>query len=149
MDMPDFSFRVFVAFHCPDIPGKGVLMSLVYEQESYAIRGVVYEVYKNKGCGFVEPVYQECLQIEFLLRDLPAAPQPRLQLDYKGHPLRCEYIPDFICYGKIIVELKAVSKLADEHRAQVHNYLKATGYKLGLLINFGHYPKVELERIVQ
>jgi len=126
-----------------------VIMSLVYEEESYAIRGAVYEVYKDKGCGFVEPVYQECLGIEFRLRNLPALPQPRLILDYKGHQLSCEYIPDFICYGKIIVELKAVSRLVDEHRAQVHNYLKATGFKLGLLVNFGHYPKVELERFVR
>jgi GxxExxY protein len=123
-------------------------MNLVYEEESFAIRGAAYEVYKDKGCGFVEPVYQECLGIEFRIREIPAIPQPRLLLDYKGHKLNSEYLPDFICYGKIIVELKAASRLTDEHRAQVHNYLKATGFKLGLLINFGYYPKVQLERIV-
>ncbi len=70
-----------------------------------------------------------------------------LALEYKGRPLRKKYIPDFICFGKIIVEIKAVKEITDEHRAQVQNYLKATGYKLGLIINFGHYPKVQIERI--
>ena len=72
-----------------------------------------------------------------------------LQLTYKERILKQKYIPDFICFGKIILEIKAVTKLNDEHRAQVHNYLKATGYKVGLLVNFGHYPKVEHERIIR
>ena len=81
------------------------------------------------------------------LREVPFIPQKPLALEYKGCPLRTKYEPDFVCHEKIIVELKAVTELADEHRAQIQNYLKATGYKLGLLINFGHYPKIELERI--
>lgn len=121
MKMPFLRLNVFVGCAGLKVIVIVTAMNLVYEEESYAIRGAVYEVYKNKGCGFVEPVYQECLAIEFRLRDLPAIAQPRLLLDYKGHQLSCEYIPDFICYGKIIV---------DEHRAQVHNYLKATGFKL-------------------
>jgi GxxExxY protein len=72
-----------------------------------------------------------------------------LQLNYKGRPLRQTYAPDFICYGKIIVELKAVSALNGDHRAQVHNYLKATGLRLSLLVNFGHHPKLEHERIIR
>jgi GxxExxY protein len=70
-----------------------------------------------------------------------------LALSYKGRPLRQSYTPDFICFGKVIVEIKAVAALADEHRAQVHNYLRATGHRLGILVNFGHFPKVEYERI--
>ena len=108
-----------------------------------------FEVYKDKGCGFLEAVYQECLEIELGFQQLPFLPQSELQLTYKGKILKQRYVPDFICFDKIILEIKAVSKLADEHRAQVHNYLKATGYKVGMLVNFGHYPKVEHERIVR
>jgi len=111
--------------------------------------GACFEVYKEKGCGFVEPVYQECLQIEFEMQGISFVAQVPLDLSYKGRKLVAIYKPDLICFGKIIVELKAVSALNDEHRAQVHNYLKATGMKLGLLVNFGHFPKVEWERIVR
>lgn len=122
---------------------------VVFKEESYRIMGACFEVYKEKGCGFVEPVYQECLKIELELQDIPFQEQHELDLTYKGRPLKQKYKPDFICFDKIILEIKAVSQLADEHRAQVHNYLKATGYKLGLLVNFGHNPKVEWERIVR
>ncbi len=121
---------------------------IIYREESYKIMGACFEVYKEKGCGFLEAVYQECLELEFGLQGIPFQPQVSLALAYKGRPLKQRYIPDFICFGQIIVEIKAVSQLADEHRAQVHNHLKATGYRLGLLVNFGHYPKVEYERIV-
>ena len=124
-------------------------MEIVYKDESYRIVGACFEVYNEKGCGFLEAVYQECLEIEFEMQNIPFAAQQDLALDYKGRPLRQRYTPDFICYDKIIVELKAVSELKDEHRAQVHNYLKATGMKLGLLVNFGHHPKLEYERIVR
>ena len=82
------------------------------------------------------------------MRGVPFIPRKPLALEYKGCRLQAKYEPDFICHEKIIVELKAVRELTDEHRARLQNYLKATGYKLGLLINFGHYPKVQLERIV-
>lgn len=121
---------------------------LIYPDESFAIRGALFEVYKDKGSGFLEPVYQECLEIEFRLAGVTAIAQPHLQLDYKGTPLRSEYIPDFICYEKIIVELKAVKELTDAHRAQVQNYLKATRFKLAFLVNFCHHPLIEVERIV-
>jgi GxxExxY protein len=88
------------------------------------------------------------MEIELRLRGVPFVPQKPLALEYKSCPLRSKYEPDFMCYEKIILELKAVNELADEHRAQVLNYLKATGYQLGLLANFGHYPKIEIERIV-
>ena len=123
-------------------------MEVIYKDESYRIMGACFEVYKVMGCGFVEPVYQECLELELMIQDLPFKPQAELSLSYKGHSLKSKYIPDFILFDKIVLEIKAVKELADEHRAQVHNDLKATGYRLGLLVNFGHYPKVEYERIV-
>lgn len=123
--------------------------NIVYKEESYAIMGACFEVYKEKGCGFLEAVYQECLEIEFELQNIAAVPQPRIELGYKGRPLKQKYVPDFIGYGKIVIELKAASALNDEHRAQVHNQLRATGHKLGLLINFGHHPQLEYERIVR
>jgi GxxExxY protein len=124
-------------------------MELVFKEESYRIIGACFEVYNEKGCGFVEPVYQECLELELEFQQIPFVPQAELSLFYKGRPLKQKYKPDFICYGGIILELKAVSELTEEHRAQVHNYLKATGYKLGLLVNFGNYPKLYYERIVR
>ena len=99
--------------------------------------------------GFLEEVYQEALEIEFGLRDMPFRSHPELRLFYKGRELRKRYIPDFDCYGAIIVEIKAVKELCDEHRAQLLNYLQATGLKVGYLINFGHHPKLEYERFVR
>ena len=119
------------------------------KDEGYAILGAVFEVYQEMGCGFLEAVYQECLERELHLRQVPFITQPVLSIAYKGHPLRQSYQPDLICFDKIVLELKAVSELAPEHRAQLHNYLKATGLPVGYLINFGHYPKVEFERIVR
>lgn len=124
------------------------MSKLIYEEESYRIIGACFEVYKEKGCGFLEPVYQECLEIELGLQRIPFVALKPLTLSYKGCPLKQRYVADFICFEKIIVELKAVAGLADEHRAQVLNYLHATGLRLGLLVNLGHYPKVEFERIV-
>lgn len=121
------------------------MTEIIYRDESYRIMGACFEVYKEKGCGFLEAVYQECLELEMGDQDIPFVAQP--QLSYKGRTLKQTYAPDFICYGKIIVEIKAVSALTDEHRAQVHNYLRSTGHHLGLLVNFGHYPKVESERV--
>ena len=121
---------------------------LIFEDLTYKIRGALFEVYKEKGCGFLEDVYQECLEIEFALLGVPFEAQYPLELEYKGRLLKKKYIPDFICFGQIIVEIKAVKELSDEHRAQLQNYLKATGYKVGLLVNFGHYPQIQIERIV-
>ncbi len=120
---------------------------LMHEHESYAIRGAVFEVYREMGCGFLESVYQECLEQELRLRNIPFAAQPELTLCYKGERLQQIYKPDFVCYDKIILELKAVKEIAPEHQAQVINYLKATGMKLGLLINFGAYPKATVRRL--
>jgi GxxExxY protein len=120
---------------------------LLFKDESYSIIGACFEVYKDKGCGFVEPVYQECLEIEFSYQKIPFVSQKCLDIFYRGRKLEQFYKPDFICFEKIIVEIKAVQVLAKEHHAQVTNYLKATEFELGLLVNFGHYPKLEYERI--
>jgi len=125
------------------------MTDLKFADESYRIRGAVFEVYREMGCGFLEAVYQECLEKELRQQEIPFVAQRELVLRYKGETLIQTYRPDFICYDRIIVELKAVKELANEHRAQVHNYLKATGLELGLLVNFGHYPKAEIERIVR
>ena len=124
------------------------MTKLIHADETHALLGACFEVYKEKGCGFLEAVFQECLEIELTERKIPYRVQEPLMLRYKGRALKQTYRPDFLCYDKIILEIKAVSRLADEHRAQVHNYLKATGYRVGLLVNFGHHPLVEHERIV-
>jgi len=124
------------------------MSKLILEKETYDILGACFEVYKDKGCGFLEAVYQECLEIEFELRRVPAKALVPLALTYKGRPLKKKYEADFVCFDRVLVELKAVAKLAGEHRAQVQNYLNATGLKVGLLVNFGHFPKVEHERFV-
>ena len=121
---------------------------LINEKETYAILGACFEVYKERGCGFLEAVYQESLGIEFDLQSIPAKSLVPLSLTYKGRKLKMTYEADVICYDKVLGELKAVSALTDEHRAQVQNYLNATGLRVGLLVNFGHYPKVEHERYV-
>lgn len=125
------------------------MSEILYKDESYAILGACFEVYNELGCGFIEPVYQECLQIELTARGIPFVAKSELQLRYKGTQLAQTFEPDFVCFTKIIVEIKAVSGLNDRFRAQVHNYLKATGCRLGLLINFGEHPKLAYERIVR
>ena len=121
---------------------------LIYSKEAYAIFGACFEVFNQMGNGFVEPVYQECLEIELEIQEIPFVPQRELNLHYRGRLLKRKYIPDFMCYEKIIVEIKAVASLTNEHRAQVHNYLAATRYQLGLLINFSNAKGVQYERIV-
>ncbi len=121
---------------------------IIYMDEVFAIQGAVFEVYREMGCGFLEAVYQECLAKELALRGIPFESQKDLQLSYKGVRLSQIYKPDFICYDKIIVELKAVKEIAPEHRAQLFNYLRASGTRLGLLVNFGHHPKATVERII-
>jgi len=108
---------------------------IVYKEESYQIVGACFEVYREKGCGFLEAVYQECLEIELRLQGVPFVPQKPLVLEYKGSPLRSTYEPDFICHDKIVLELKAVSELNDEHRAQVQNYGKSQLGGGGVLTN--------------
>ncbi len=122
---------------------------IYYSEENYAITGAAMHVYNTLGPGFLEAVYQEALQIELVKRGIPFEPQKELTIYYDGQPLNKTYVPDFVCYGNIIVEIKAVSELNDTHRSQVYNYLKATGFKLGLLYNFGHHDGLEWERKVK
>lgn len=120
---------------------------ILFKEESYKIMGACFEVYKEMGNGFTEPTYQECLEMELALQGIAFEAQPEIPMAYKGRPLKSRFRPDFLCFNKIILEIKAVSALADDHRAQVLNYLHARGFELGLLVNFGHHPKVQSERI--
>lgn len=122
------------------------MTKLMLEKETYAILGACFEVYKEKGWGFLEAIYQECLEVEFELQNIPARSLVKLPLTYKGRELKKGYEADFICFDSVLVGLKAVLKLTDEYRSQIQNYLHATGFRVGLLINLGHYPKVEHER---
>ena len=121
---------------------------LLYKDECYTIQGAIFEVYKELGAGFLEAVYQECLERELRTRKIPFQAQMQLKLLYKGEELEQTYKADLVCYGQILIEIKAVKTLANEHRAQVLNYLKASGLRLGLLVNFGSYPKTEIERLI-
>ena len=121
-------------------------MNLIFEEETDAIRGAVFEVYKEMGCGFLEIVYQECLEKELALKNIPFASQTDLKLNYKGKLRQQTYRPDLIYYDQIILELKAVKEIAPEYQAQIINYLKASNLKLGLLVNFGSHPKVQIKR---
>ncbi len=123
-------------------------VNLLYEAETFAIRGAVIEVSREMGVGFLEAVYQECLTKEFIRQGIPASAHLELRLPYKGEPLLQTFRPDFICYDKVILEIKHVKSLTDNHRAQVLNYLRATGFKVGLLVNFGCHPKAQIERFV-
>ena len=105
-------------------------------------------VYNKPGHGFLESVYQEALEIEFNRRNIPYEREKELQIVYDGVLLKQTYRADFLCYGKIIVELKTVSELDNSHKAQIYNYLHATGCRLGLLINFGSSDGLEYERKV-
>ena len=123
-------------------------MELIYSKESYAINGAAMEVYNQLSHGFLEPVYQEAFEKELILRKIPYEREKELTISYKGQVLRQTYRADFICYGKIIVELKALSELKEVHRSQVYNYLCATGFELGILVNFGNFMGLERERII-
>jgi GxxExxY protein len=123
-------------------------MELIYSEETYQIIGACFEVYKRMGCGFLEHVYQECLRIEFDYQKVPYRKEQDIRLSYRETELGKHYRADFICFDKIIVEVKAVSNLSNEHQAQVINYLNASGLEIALLVNFGHYPKLEYKRII-
>ncbi len=123
-------------------------MKYIYSDETYKIRGAIFEVYQEIGCGFLESVYQECLEIELKSRGIPFKSQQELHIMYKGELIKQKYKPDFLCFDKIIVEIKAVKELTNNHQAQLINYLKASKMKLGLLVNFGAYPKVEIKRLI-
>ena len=124
----------------------GIHGKILFEDESYRIRGAIYDVYREMGNGFLEAVYQECMERELALRRVPFESQKQLQLFYKGQPLATRYAADLVCYNKIIVEIKAVKLIKPEYEAQLMNYLKATSMKLGFIVNFGAPDKVEILR---
>ncbi|MGF1531358.1 MAG: GxxExxY protein [Puniceicoccaceae bacterium] len=121
---------------------------LLLKDECYRIQGAVFEVYRELGCGFSEGIYQESLEIEFSLQGIPFVSQSELKVAYKGRQLRQTFRPDFICYDSVVVELKALRVTAPDHESQVLSYLKATGFRLGLLVNFGGHPKATIKRLV-
>ena len=123
-----------------------MINNIIFPEESYKIIGAALEVHNTLGCGFTEPLYQEALEKEYQLQGIPYEREKTFHVNYKGIELSKDFRADFICYDKIIVELKAVSDFCDEHFAQVYNYLKASGLQLGLLINFGK-NKLEYQRI--
>ena len=123
-------------------------MNLLYEEESYLIIGAALAVHKELGNGFLEAVYQEALEKEFNFRNIPYRREVPLTIYYKNEPLNKFYTVDFICYGKIIVELKALSAINSDHQSQVLNYLKASKLNLGLIINFGK-QSLEHKRIIK
>lgn len=121
---------------------------ILFPDECYRIVGACIAVHREKGSGFVEAVYQDATEIELRLSGIPFDRQRNFQLSYRGFPLRHSYTPDLLCFDCIIVELKAVKSLSDEHRAQVINYLKASELQLGVIVNFGATGRLEWERIV-
>lgn len=113
------------------------MTDLLYADETYAIIGACMEVHRHLGHGFLEAVYSEALMAEFEERDIPYEINKELTIEYKGSPLLKRYYADFVCFDKILIELKAVEKIAPPHIAQVLNYLKATKMSLGIIANFG------------
>jgi GxxExxY protein len=124
------------------------IMELIYKNEVYQITGAAMEVHSELGCGFLEAVYQEALELEFQFRKIPYRREAKLDIYYKDILLKKYYEADFICYDKIIVELKALSGLTSEHESQLLNYLKATNLRVGVLINFGK-QSLEYKRMVK
>jgi len=123
-------------------------MEILYQRESYEIIGACMEVHRNLGCGFLESVYQEALAKEFGRRAIPFEKEVRMRIFYKGDLLQKRFTADFICYSAIIVELKAVSSLSAINEAQVHNYLLASGLRLGILVNFGE-ASLKYKRLIR
>ena len=119
----------------------------VRDAQTYAVIGAAMEVHRILGCGFLEPVYQQALAMEFRLRAIPFRHQVELAIAYKGSELAVKYKADFICYDQVIVELKALEKLGGNEMAQVINYLKVTGLERGLLMNFGA-RSLEYQRLI-
>jgi GxxExxY protein len=124
------------------------MAELILREECYAIVGACFEVYNTLGSGFLEAVYQEALELEFSRRSIPCRSQAELKIAYKGQILKKTYIADLVAYDRIIVELKAVSRLTGQEDSQVLNYLRATGLRLGLLANFGGPVGLEWKRLV-
>ncbi len=120
----------------------------ILEDETYAIVGAALDVYHRLGVGFAEPIYQEALEIEFELRNIPFEREKLLQVSYKGRQLKKEHKADFLSFGQIIVELKAQTAITTIDWSQVINYLKASNLRIGLIFNFGHPRFLEKKRLI-
>jgi len=126
---------------------KTIEDDLIYRDECYLIVGCCMEVHKRLGCGFMEAVYQEALELEFIENAPDFEREKRLRIQYKGKLLKKEYSPDFVCFDKIILELKAAGELTEIHQSQLFNYLKAFSLRLGILVNFGT-PSIQFKRFI-
>jgi GxxExxY protein len=124
------------------------MTQLVFQEETYAVLGAAIEVHKELGSGFLEGVYQDAMELELADRKVDFEPRKELAVCYKGKPLRKAYEADLVCFGKIIAELKALDRLPGKEEAQILNYLKASGLKVGLLINFGSHGRLEWRRLI-
>lgn len=127
----------------------GSTLATEHDADGYALIGACFEVYNEMGNGYLEDTYRESLEFELTDRGIPFVAQPKLTISYKGRPLRRHYQADLLVLDKIIVELKAVKALLPEHEAQLLHYLKATGRRVGYLVNFGAYPKLDWRRRVR
>jgi len=125
------------------------MVKLLLKEEVYAVVGAAMAVYNELGPGFLEAVYHEAMEIEMRLRGIPFQSYVPLTITYKGQLLKKRYEADIIAHQKLVVELKAIKQLTSANQAQLLNYLKATGYRVGLLINFGGHPDLEWKRMVK
>lgn len=125
------------------------IQELLYRDEVYAIVGAAMEVHDVLGNGFLEAVYHAALKVELTVRQIPFVSEMALPVFYKGQRLNAEYRADLVCYDKVIVELKALEKLSGKEEGQILNYLKATGLRVGVIINFGSRGKLEWRRLVR
>ena len=123
-------------------------VEIFLKEEVYQVVGAAIEVHRQLGYGFLEAVYHEALEIELSSRNIPYKSQVPLRIKYKDVVLKKEYAADLICFDSVIVEIKALNKLGGSEESQIINYLKATGLKVGLLINFGSVGKLEWKRFV-
>ena len=121
---------------------------LLLEEETYLVTGAAIEVHRALGPGFLEKVYQEAMQLELTARTIPFEAEKPLNINYKENRLVQRYFADLVCYGRIIVEIKAINNLSGKEEAQILNYLKAAGLRVGLIFNFGSHGKLERKRLV-
>ncbi len=125
------------------------MVKLLLKEEVYAVVGAAMEVYNVLGPGFLEAVYHEAMEIEADMREIPNESHARLKITYKGRLLKKTYEADMITHGQVLVEFKALDRLSSREESQLLNYLKVTGLRVGLLINFGHPHKLEWKRMVK
>jgi GxxExxY protein len=123
--------------------------NLLLKDEVYAVMGAAIEVHRELGAGFLEAVYQEAMELELQRAGVPFKAQQPVRIRYKGCYLRKEYIADLICFGQIVAELKALERITGKEESQLLNYLRVTGFRVGLLLNFGSYGKLDWKRMVK